>query len=573
MGEKETSARLTVIIYSGSKGCLDHSAIAEWYRNLGLEKPKNLLEFAIDRSEAVHDLSLSPKAKLFLQAPFAIQGGQLTPLSSVQLFEYNRRTFIQMINAIMEQARKIRANEIRILCLLTYVGGTGFTTALRLAFMLKNRLIGRIPVSVHIFGTAPPLEMMESPENATDAMKIVNTEFAFRTLVATAPVVDLAYIRFPHEILTLEPRLPYLLRALSYLPTDNCGQVNLFQPEQLMAVSNEKCYPLVLQTSIVIRFPKLQLKQREIAESKLPKLRQDQLKLQQLLNDMNKKLSASSQPIENEIRETSERIVRNAGIRSKKWQRILLESQKKLEKAKYLLQNGLDEHKIAEETIEDSLDRFQQILDLIKKLEILLAQLDEELSTGYYKHNLHVLAISPKERTKLGPYSVIETMPLSTIMAKLGREKELFDLTQRIIEEPVSQIFLDTLGLKFPKNTLPMENWKVVASASENISHLRLEPDVHLVSDPLLRDEIVIVALSMVDLESPDGIDGFELVDKFIEAREKWNIPVSKRISLRVSDKSGKKPEEFVLQTRLSSKERKRSELIGEDEHLWRQLF
>jgi hypothetical protein len=217
--DEETKETLIVIFYSGTKGCEDYKVVNSWYKNVGCEKPSNLLEIAMDRHPSVHDLDLKPQRKLFLTSPDATIGGQLTPYSSIAVFEYNRRQFHQIMNDILEHARKIRAREIRFAFLFTCVGGTGFTTSLRLALTIKNQLTGRIPVSIIFLGTAPPLDMTESPENATDAVKLANTECALRTLVAVAPAVDLAFIRFPTEVLPSEPRVAYLLRSLGLLPT------------------------------------------------------------------------------------------------------------------------------------------------------------------------------------------------------------------------------------------------------------------------------------------------------------------------------------------------------------------
>jgi hypothetical protein len=570
MAKSETGKLLTLILYSGSKGCEDCKVIEKWYESSGLEKPQTLMEIAVDRIAEVHDLSLSPQNKIFLTAPKATSGAQLTPQTLIPVFEHNRKLLHRIIKSVLEHAQKIRAHEIRLVCLGTMVGGTGLCFALRFALLLKNQLIGRLPVTACFFVTAPPLDITFSPESHTDAIKLANAEAALRTVVLISPAIDLFFVRFPPEILPSEPRLPYILRALGLLPTNEYPQGNPFQLQQLMCISSEACYPIVLQTSIVVRFPKDQLRVREVASLKLPEFKKDQETLQQSLNKMYEKLNVAPQPIENEIKEVSEKIAQCTGIRSKRWQKILFQSNQKIEEAREKLQKGISEHKLAEGMVESAADQFSSIQPLIKKLELLLAQLDEELAMGFYKHGLYVLKISPEERKKLGPYSAFEKLPLRTLMAKLGREKELFDLTQGVIEKPISSIFLETIGLRFPEDIQPLESWKVVATASENIEHLTAEPDVHLVTDPVLKDEIVIVAVCMIELEGQNS--SFEIIKKYQEAMEKWNIPRPKRISLRL-ESDGRGAEEVIFGTRLSGTTKRQKNLSGEDAYLWSQLF
>jgi hypothetical protein len=161
---------------------------------------------------------------------------------------------------------------------------------------------------------------------------------------------------------------------LAYYPQNNYHQTAPFQLEQLIGISNEKGYPIILQTSVVIRFPKAQLGMIELVDLKLPEFRRDQAKLQQSLEEINRKLMISAQPIEDEAKRIAEKIAEYAGIRSKKWQKILLESQRKLEEAKIRLQKGVSEHKVAEEMAEDLIDEFNQIQPLMKKLELFLVE-------------------------------------------------------------------------------------------------------------------------------------------------------------------------------------------------------
>jgi hypothetical protein len=90
-----------------------------------------------------------------------------------------------------------------------------------------------------------------------------------------------------------------------------------------------------------------------------------------------------------------------------------------------------------------------------------------------------------------------------------------------------------------------------------------------------LRDEIIVIGLSLVELESKDNSkdNSFGLIEKYGEAIKRFNIPLSKRISLRIKDVEKSKPEEFTFSTRLCSASNRRKTLIGEDAHLCNQLF
>lgn len=61
---------------------------------------------------------------------------------------------------------------------------------------------------------------------------------------------------------------------------------------------------------------------------------------------------------------------------------MLSESQQKLDDAKEMLQKGVGKQKRAEEIIEDAEEKFDLIEPSLKKLELLQAQLSEELAMG-----------------------------------------------------------------------------------------------------------------------------------------------------------------------------------------------
>jgi hypothetical protein len=564
---------LYVLICGGSAACEEYEKIKEWYRYVGCEKPENLLEIAIDRHPMVNTLDLPPQNKIFLTSPYHQSGAMLTPRSTIEVFDDNIEKFEKIKNLIEETYRKIRADEIRIVCLLTYVGGTGFTTSIRLGLMLKKELSSMCPVSVFFFGTAPWLSILKFfssiPDQTTDALKLRNTLFALRYLVAVAPKIDLAFIRFPKED-SPEYRIPYILRSLGLLPTNNFAQNNPFQLEQLMYISHEKLYPLVLQTSILIRIPKKQLHTLEQAEDKLPEFRKDYEELQSKLNEIQKKLKKDNEEIETKIKKTKEEIAKLTGIRSKKWQKEISQCEQKLNESQEELKNGIKLQKDAEETASDLNDKIKEFQQSIKTLEDFSVALNEMLSKGYYRENLYVLSIKPEERRKLGRYEAYEKMSLYKIMEKLDRLQELYDLTDEQVAMDVQKIFLRTLNLKLPSRIL--ESRKIISSSEENIAHLKdLPSNTHIVKDPLLKDEIVINAVAMVELEDTnDPNNSFELVTKCKKAIEHFGVPLNKGVSLRISDDENKSAEDFISAVKLQSSKGtiKKRKFFGEDAEL-----
>lgn len=65
----ETRERLTVILYTGSKGVEDYKTVDPWSKTVGCEKGFRQMEIAIDRMDIVHNLDLPPQFKIFPTAP------------------------------------------------------------------------------------------------------------------------------------------------------------------------------------------------------------------------------------------------------------------------------------------------------------------------------------------------------------------------------------------------------------------------------------------------------------------------------------------------------------------------
>jgi hypothetical protein len=347
------------------------------------------------------------------------------------------------------------------------------------------------------------------------------------------------YVRFPYQLGALDRRIGFLLQGLGSLPIEDVAQGNPFQPEQLIGIASEKGYNLILETDQIIRFPKQQLKQREIAASELVKAKTYLASLEAEFEQVKKQKFPL--PVTDEVNSLSERIVRTRSVRSNRWRKTLADAESKVRNAEQHVTDGMNQAKKAEEVLGNVAEQIQSLHRKVQKLDSLIAALDEELAIGHFKDAQLLLRVTAEDREKLGTFSDIEKMPLKTIMTKLGREKELFDLIQGETQKSVEQIFVQHHGIPFPPNAHRIENMKIVVSSPQNLEHLSASHQTHLVNDASLNDEVLIIALSMIELES------FGFIHKMHDAIQSWDVPISKRLSLTETNGLA----QTILQTEL----------------------
>jgi hypothetical protein len=587
MTRAETSDTLTVLVYTGSTGAEHQKALSKFYSALHVEKPQSFMEIAVDRSDVVYDLDLPPALKVFLTSGDADRGGQLTPQKTLEVIEKNIQVFYNLIDRIREQAMKVGAKEVRAVFVHTLVGGTGFTVAVWFALMLKDEL--SMPVSITFVPTTPPLAMFQRPTGIQDIIKVANTIVALREMVVMSrsgrPKIDLAFLRFPHGMNAGEQRFGYFLRATGLLPVEDRPQKDSFQQEQMMAISSEKGYPLALTGTVLIRFPKSQLKQREALVEGFAKLKEASSSLGEKKNSIASKLRgfdemvSSSSDLPPRLSKLQGRLIELQGVRSKRWRRTIEETQAKVNSAKLDLENVTGLNKTTGAKVEDSEKQLEDAESLASVLGSLCAELDEVLATGHYKNGSYVLRVSREDREKLGLFSTFQHQPLTTIMTKLGREKEFHDLLQEQLERTGTQLLQQLIGSRFPENPHVLDEVKIVSSAGINLSGLVIPAQgVQKVEDPVLDDEVVVACICMVELEPEDpprgagsvGGNGHGTFSWIKRAGEVINqVPGYKRISIPVSDDKEKAPEEYLKGVKLRGADRYTpfESLFRDDEH------
>jgi hypothetical protein len=547
----ETAERLIVILYTGTTGVEDYKKVSQLYAKLKKEKPMNLMEVAIDRTEAVYDLDLPPENKWYLTSPDGKIGGQLTPRGTKVVFTNNLKKFYKLKNKILEHSKKLHAKEVVVIFDNTLVGGSGFAIGIEFAMLLKEELSGLMPIMNILLSTVPPLEMMKRPEGLQDALKNANTLFALKTVVATTPSIDLVLLRFPEGISGGDKRIGYILRTLGYLPIEGLTQRNQFQSEQLVAVADEMQYPIEMTSTSIIRFPKAQLKQREQLIQVIDNIKAEQVKNKASLEELSKHQTYSIADYKQQVQHIQGQIHKLNGVRSKQWRKIILEAQDKIAATVDPLARveNQDTETVAE--IDTANKHMENLEKTIQKLEQLRPWLDQELAEGYHKEGLDVLRISKEEREKLGPFAIIEKMPLKTLMEKLGRSKELHDLIQNHIDQTPEAIIQQTTFIKFPKNPMLYDSTKIVCSDSINVEHISPAQGLQVVHDPAFTDEIIIEALSMAELQPADLQKTFEWVQLLQDSTDKYEVPVEKRICVDVTDDKNKTPVQYISETTL----------------------
>jgi hypothetical protein len=519
----------------------------------------NLIEIAIDRTEVVYDLDLPPENKWYLTSNDGNIGGKLTPSATKAVFENNLKRFYKLKNKILEQSRKLHAKEVVIIYNNTTVGGTGFAIGILFAMLMKTELNGLMPLMNVFLSTVPPLEMMKRPDGLQDALKNANALFALKTAIATAPTIDLMLLRFPEGSSGGDNRIGYILRTLAYLPMEGLTQRNQFQSEQLVAVADEMQYPLEMTSTSIIRFPKAQLKQRELLIQIINNVKEESEKHKNTIDQLKKRNTVSIADYKKQIQNIQTQIHKLNSIQSKKWQKIIQEAQDKIAATFEPIAKveSQDSETIAE--INAANKHLENLEKTIQKLEQLRPWLDQELAEGYSREGLTVLRISKEEIEKLGPFAIIEKMPLKTIMEKIGRTKELHDLIQSHIDQTPETIIQQTTFLKFPKNPVLYDSTKIICSANINIEHISPAQGLQVVLDPAFEDEIIIEALCMAELQPLDPQKNFEWIQLLQESTDRFEIPLEKRVCVNVTDDKNKTPVKYIGQTALRGQGRNSS--------------